>query len=239
MNSGSLRFTIAVPAYNEEKSILQLLGQVKKYTSHRDDVEILVINDGSKDQTKQILESNSDLYSRLISHERNQGKGAAIISALREARGEFMLVQDADLEYSPVDYHKFFDFADSMDVSIVIGSRLSAPSITRVHYFWHKVGNKFITLFFNLIHNTTYTDIYCGYLMIRRANLNPDLLKFRSWGQQAEILSFLSDKETGIYEVPVSYFGRSYTEGKKIRAKDTFLVLVATVYTKLRSARLK
>ena len=234
MISSSVRFTIAIPAYNEEKSILQLLNQVQKYTAHRNDIEILVIDDGSKDETVKILKNNVHLYTRLISHQKNSGKGAAVISALREASGDYVLVQDADLEYNPMDFHKFFDIVDSMDVSVVIGSRMSAPSITRVHYFWHKVGNRFITLFFNLVHNTTYTDIYCGYLMFRKSNLNVEKLKFKSWGQQAEILSFLSNKQAGIYEVPVSYFGRSYDEGKKIRAKDTFLVLLATIYTKFR-----
>jgi len=231
----SIRFTIAIPAYNEEKTVLEMLRTVSEYTHDRNDIEIVVVNDGSTDRTRAILLESQNLYDVLIDHEKNQGKGAAIISALRNAKGEYFLIQDADLEYSPIDYKRFFELAEKSDAAVIIGSRLSAPSITRVHYFWHKVGNRFITLFFNVVHNTTYTDIYCGYLMFKKEYLPVEELKFKSWGQQAEILSFLSRKELGIFEIPVSYFGRSYSDGKKIRAIDTFFVMFATLVSKIRS----
>ena len=106
--------------------------------------------------------------------------------------------------------------------------------VTRVHYFWHKLGNKIITLFFNIINNTTFTDIYSGYLIFDRNTLNVSKLNFNKWGQQAELLTFIVSNSEKIYEAPISYFGRKYSEGKKIRAINIFGVLLATIITKVR-----
>lgn len=103
-----------------------------------------------------------------------------------------------------------------------MGSRLVAPQVTRVHYFWHKVGNRIITLLFNVLHNTTFTDIYCGYLLYRRSLLEPAQLRTTGWAQHAEILARLVHRAKHVYEVPVSYFGRTYADGKKIRALHIF-----------------
>jgi glycosyltransferase involved in cell wall biosynthesis len=234
MISNLQRFSIIVPAYNESTFIIELLGKVKAEIANRHDVEIIVVDDGSTDDTRNLLYKNSNLYNQLVLHDKNQGKGGAVITGINAASGEYIFIQDADLEYSPSDYQKFFKVAEDLNPGVIIGSRLSAPAVTRVHYFWHKLGNRFLTLIFNLAHNTSFTDIYCGYLMFRKSAISPTRLKFKSWGQQAEILSFMCRNEDSIYEVPVSYFGRTYSEGKKIRAKDTFLVCLAICVTRLR-----
>jgi glycosyltransferase involved in cell wall biosynthesis len=188
-------------------------------------LEVIVVDDGSKDRTVEIVKSCPQLYSRLIELSPNGGKGKAVKAALSQATGEFILIQDADLEYDPADYPQLFAPVFKRDADVVIGSRLTAPPLTRVHYFWHKVGNKTITLLFNVMFNTTFTDIYCGYLLYRRTLLNPDELKTVGWEQHAEMLARLVSRGAVIYEVPISYFGRTYSEGKKIRAIDIVPVI--------------
>ena len=136
-----------------------------------------------------------------------------------------MLFQDADLEYSPVEYKKIFKIIDEFHADVIIGSRFLSPEFTRVHYFFHKLGNKFITGLFNLIYNTTFTDIYSCYLCFKRDLVDPNKLKSNSWSQQAEILATTVKASRIFYEVPISYSGRTFEEGKKIKARHTFSVI--------------
>jgi glycosyltransferase involved in cell wall biosynthesis len=213
-----LTVSIIIPAYNEENSILAVLQAVAKQRSDSVDLEVIVVDDGSKDKTLEVVRSHPELYSKLIPLSPNGGKGKAVKAGLAAATGEFILIQDADLEYDPADYPMLFAPVLKRQADMVIGSRLSAPPLTRVYYFWHKVGNKLITLLFNVMFNTTFTDIYCGFLLYRRTLLDPKELKTLGWDQHAEMLCRLVKRADGIYEVPISYFGRTYAEGKKIRA---------------------
>jgi len=217
--------TVLVPAYNEEATIIELLGHVAEQKIDGVRMEVLVVDDGSRDGTVELLERNPGLYTKLIKRPRNGGKGAAVRDGLREATGAYVLFQDADLEYDPGDYGKLLKPVLDFGADIVMGSRLVASPCTRVSYFWHKVGNHLITLTFNLLNNTTFTDIYSCYLLYRRDLVDTDALVTEGWEQQAEILSRAVAKASSMYEVPIRYYGRTYAEGKKIMAHHAVAVL--------------
>ena len=186
---------------------------------------MLVIDDGSADFTPELLEERPELYTRFIKRPSNGGKGAAVIDGLMQASGDYILFQDADLEYDPGEYRKLFATVSRFGADVVIGSRFIAPEYTRVSYFWHKFGNRILTLIFNILNNTTFTDIYSCYLMYRRDLVDPKKLRSKGWDQHAEILSIAVHNGKAFYEVPVSYHGRGYDEGKKIRAQHGVSVI--------------
>lgn len=217
--------SIIVPAYNESATIIQLLESVNKQSIGDFTLEIIVIDDGSKDDTVEKLKARPDLFSHLLELPKNGGKGAAVKEGLKAATGEYVLFQDADLEYDPGDYAALFVPLREFNSDIVFGSRVIAPRYTRVHLFWHKVGNRGITFLFNLLFNTTFSDIYSCYLLYRRSLVDPEKLRSVGWEQHAEILAAAVKKASVIYEVPISYHGRTYAEGKKIRAHHVFAIL--------------
>jgi len=222
-----IKISIIIPAYNEEQTIIQLLEKVAVQSVEGFGLEVLVIDDGSKDNTVKLLEAKPELYARLIKQPQNGGKGAAVKAGLNAATGEYILFQDADLEYDPAEYAKLFHPILEHDADVVMGSRFAAPSVTRVSYFWNKVGNRGITLIFNILNNTTFSDTYSCYLMYRRSMIDPDELKTTGWEQHAEILSKAVKAAKSMYEVPISYHGRTMEEGKKIRAHH----IIAVVWT--------
>lgn len=229
-----LSATVLVPAYNEERTIIELLERVRAQSVEGVQIEVVVVDDASRDATVARLESRPDLYDHLIKREKNGGKGAAVRDGLRRATGQYVLFQDADLEYDPSDYARLFGPVLSHDADVVLGSRLVASPITRVHYFWHKVGNSFLTLLFNIMHNTTFTDIYTCYVLFRKDLIEADELGTSGWEQHAEILSRLARSARAIYEVPISYFGRTYAEGKKIRAVHAIAVARTIIFERLK-----
>ena len=195
---------------------------------------IIVVDDGSKDKTSSLLKKNSKLYSKLIISDNNLGKGGAIILALEHIKTGYVLIQDADLEYDPVEIPRLWNLVRENDIDVLLTTRMSGSPLTRVHYFWHKLGNKFITLVFNIVNNTTFTDIYSGYIIFKCDLIDSKKLIFKGWAQQAEILTFLKYKSKKIYEAPITYKGRTYAEGKKINAVAVAPVLFSMFWSKLR-----
>ena len=225
---------ILIPVYNEEKTIIKILEKISVSCEQIKNYEVIVINDGSTDQTNNQLLSHSNLYSSLLTLPQNRGKGYAIIKGLENIKQGFVLIQDADLEYDPSEIPNLWNEIKKNSAEVLLTSRLSGSKTTRVHYFWHKVGNRIITLFFNICNNTTFTDIYSGYLIFDISKINLSKLRFFGWGQQAEILTYLVKNSTKIYETPISYYGRTYEEGKKIRFTSVFKVFMAIIITRFR-----
>jgi glycosyltransferase involved in cell wall biosynthesis len=175
----------------------------------------------------------------LIKRPKNGGKGAAVLAGLRAASGDYILFQDADLEYSPSHYAALLFPVQNFGAQVVMGSRFLAAQYTRVQFFWHKVGNSVITKTFNVLFNTTFTDIFTCYLLYRRDLLDPDELVSMGWEQHAEILCRVVPRSKIIYEVPVSYQGRGYDEGKKIMARHAIPVILTIIRRRMFPSRRK
>jgi glycosyltransferase involved in cell wall biosynthesis len=208
--------SIIIPVFNEEKTIKKILQKVNKLDVWSSNVqkEIIVINDSSSDGSEKILKENSNLYSKLVNNDKNRGKGFAIRKGLEISKGDYVLIQDADEEYDPNDYSKFIECADKFNADLVIGSRFIYDKYTRSHNFLNKVGNGVITLLFNIIYNTTFTDIYCCYIFFKKDLIKSDRLKSNGFEQHAEILCKLVKNGNKFFEVPVNYNGRTINEGK-------------------------
>ena len=228
-----IKLSIIVPAYNEENSIIKILEKVAEAEIEGVNREVIVIDDCSTDETLNLLEKNKNLYDELLKLPKNSGKGEAVKKGLMKASGEYILFQDADLEYEPNDYKKLLEPVLLFDADLVIGSRLLASQTTRVYYFWHKVGNKFITFLFNIMNNTTFTDIYSCYIIFKADLINPNNLLTSGWEQHAEILSTIVSKSNSFYEVPVNYYGRTYEEGKKIRPHNAISVVLTIILKRI------
>ena len=217
--------SIIIPVYNEEKTIITILEKIKQNTSNSFKYEIIVIDDGSTDQSRKLLENNKHLYDKLLVNETNKGKGFSVKKGILNASGSHIIFQDADLEYDPADFKKFEKIFSDFNADGVIGSRFVYSNYTRSHNILNKIGNTILTLVFNLLYNTTFTDIYSCYFAFKKDLLNVSELKTEGFEQHAEILCKVIKKGNKFYEVPISYNGRSTSEGKKIRAHHFFLVL--------------
>tara|TARA_B100000989_G_C19519744_1_gene463567 strand:- start:1875 stop:2564 length:690 start_codon:yes stop_codon:yes gene_type:complete len=220
-----MKISILVPVFNEENTVIEILEKVNKQNNDPFLLEIIVIDDGSKDKSVELLSEKVELYSQFIKLEKNSGKGAAIKEGLKIATGDYILFQDADLEYDPSDYSKIFYVIKNFNAEVIIGSRNLSPEYIRVYNFFHKLGNKVITGIFNLLNNTTFTDIYSCYLCIKKESIDVSKIKSKGWEQHAEILSLAIQNSTVHYEVPISYSGRTFEEGKKIRGRHVFKVI--------------
>tara|TARA_Y100000590_G_scaffold470211_1_gene662791 strand:+ start:430 stop:1119 length:690 start_codon:yes stop_codon:yes gene_type:complete len=217
--------SIIIPVYNEEKTIIKILEKIKKNKSSEVKYEIIVIDDGSSDQTKKILEDNKDLYNKLLINETNKGKGFSVKKGILNSTGTHIIFQDADLEYDPSDYKKFENIFLKFDADGIIGSRFVYADYTRSHNILNKFGNNILTLIFNIFYNTTFTDIYSCYFAFKKDLIDANSLKSEGFEQHAEILSKVIKSGNKFYEVPISYNGRNISEGKKIRAYHFFIVL--------------
>ena len=229
MTSNSILISILIPSFNEEKTILNILNRISKTIDSSINYEVVIINDGSTDNTLKLLEQNKNLYNQLITYERNYGKGNAIKKGLEASKGKYIFFQDADLEYDPIDINKFTKLINRFEPDLIIGSRLNYSEYTRSHNILNKFGNKLITLIFNLFYNTTFTDIYSCYACFKKDLLNEKNLKTKGFEQHAEILCKVIKKGKKFYEVPISYNGRTHEEGKKIKFYHIFSVLFRIV----------
>ena len=220
----SKKLSIIIAVFNEEKTIIEILKKIRDTKKNQFEYEVIVVNDGSTDNTFQFLDQNKNLYSKILNFKKNSGKGFAIKEGLKIASGEYIIFQDGDLEYDPNDLNYFCDLYAKLNPDLIIGSRFRYREYTRSHNFFNLLGNKVITLFFNFIHNCTFTDIYSCYISFKKEFLDITKLKSNGFEQQAEILGLLLKKTKKNYEIPINYSGREISEGKKIRFYHIFLV---------------
>ena len=188
------KLSIIIAVFNEEKTIIEILKKIKETKKNKFEYEIIVVNDGSTDNTYQLLIQNKNLYSKIINFKKNSGKGFAIKEGLKISSGKYIIFQDADLEYDPNDFNYFCDLYNKMDPDLIIGSRFRYREYTRSHNFFNLLGNKVITTFFNLMHNCTFSDIYTCYISFKKKFLDISKLKSSGFEQQAEILGMLIKK---------------------------------------------
>ena len=217
--------SIIIPTYNEERTVIEVLKKIKNNSPNLCKYEVIVIDDGSTDQSRKLLEDNKHLYDKLLVNESNKGKGFSVKKGISNASGTHILFQDADLEYDPADYKKFEKIFLDFDADGIIGSRFIYSNYTRSHNILNKIGNKLLTFAFNLLYNTTFTDIYSCYFAFKKDLLNAHELRTEGFEQHAEILCKVMRKGNKFYEVPINYNGRNYSEGKKIKFHHFFLVL--------------
>jgi glycosyltransferase involved in cell wall biosynthesis len=221
--------SILVPLFNEEEFVGALLGRVLTAPLPEGmDREVIVVDDGSTDGSDKIVEEfvrRNPGVVRLFRHDRNRGKGAAIRTAVAQAHGEFCLIQDADLEYDPREYERLLAPLIDGDADAVYGSRFMIVAERRVMYYWHSLANRFMTEFCNLVADLNLTDMGTGYKAFRTAVLAETPIRSNGFGFEAEITIKLGRRGARVYEVPVSYHGRTYEEGKKIRTRDAFAIL--------------
>ena len=209
--------SVVIPVYNEEKTIQEILERVL-YAPFRK--EIIVVDDGSQDNTRSILESIQHTGMKVCRHDRNRGKGRALQTGFNAATGDIVVIQDADLEYDPADYPVLLNPIISGKADVVYGSRFVGHGEHRVLYFWHSVGNRFLTLLSNIFTNINLTDMETCYKAFTREALAGIEIEESRFGFEPEITAKIARKKMRIYEVPVSYYGRTYAEGKKINWRD-------------------
>ncbi|HEV8570799.1 MAG TPA: glycosyltransferase [Actinoplanes sp.] len=220
-----VQLSVVIPAYNERATIREVLRRVQA-TPH--DKEILVVDDGSSDGTREILAGVTDPNVRVLLHERNQGKGAALRTGFAAATGDFLIVQDADLEYDPRDYEKLLEPLLAGDADVVYGSRFAGYP-RRVLFFWHTVANQFLTLLSNMTTNMNLTDMETGYKAFRIDVVRRLVVESERFGVEPEITAKIAKLGCRVYEVPISYHGRTYAEGKKIGWRDAVQAVGAIV----------
>lgn len=228
--------SILVPCYNEARTIELIVNAV--IDSPVAMKQIIVIDDGSTDGTRDVLRSGIEsVVSKVIYHERNQGKGAAIRSGLACATGDVVIVQDADLEYDPNDYERLLEPILLGKADVVYGSRFAGGDPHRVLYFWHSIGNKFLTLISNMFTNLNLTDMETGYKVFKREVLQQILIEEDGFGFEPEITAKVAGLGCRVYEVGISYSGRTYEEGKKVGWKDGLKTIWCILKYNLSSSR--
>lgn len=229
------KLSVLVPAYNEEntiQSILSTLMQVKLMNGV--EMEIVVVNDCSTDQTKiklqEFIDQNPNANICAFHHEKNKGKGAALHTGIQQASGDFIIVQDADLEYDPHEFNLLLKPVIERDADVVYGSRFMGGNPHRILFYWHSLGNKWLTSLSNMFSNLNLTDMETCYKLIRADILKKIKLNENRFGFEPEVTQKLAKfKNIRFYEVGISYYGRTYAEGKKINWKDGFRAMYCII----------
>ena len=229
LDKRSIKISILIPCFNENNTINKIIDRVINSLEvyNFTDYEIIIVDDFSNDGTRELLKKlNLKDKIKIFYHDKNLGKGAAIKTAIPNITGDITIIQDADLEYDPFDYNKLLLPFFETDSDVVYGSRfLGGGKYVRIHFFWHFLANKILTFICNLFINLNLTDMETGYKVFKTSALKKIDIKENSFSFEPEITIKFAKKKYKFYEVPISYNGRSYEEGKKIGLKDAFIAL--------------
>ena len=231
-----MKISIVIPCYDEKNTIEQIVEAVR--AAPIESKEIIVVDDGSQDGTQELLrEKISRIVDQIIYHPVNRGKGAALRTGFAAATGDIVLVQDADLEYNPENYPLLLEPLLSGKADVVFGSRFAGGRPHRVLFFWHMAGNRFLTLLSNMFTNLNLTDMETGYKAFRAALIKSIQIEEDRFGVEPEMIAKLARMKCRIFEVGISYSGRTYAEGKKINWKDGVYAFYAIIKYNLRRRR--
>ncbi|HSW83146.1 MAG TPA: glycosyltransferase family 2 protein [Usitatibacter sp.] len=223
-----MKLSVVIPCFNEVGTIERIIAAVR--ASPHPDKEIIVVDDGSSDGTREKISGElRPLIDQLVMHEKNQGKGAALRSGIRAATGDIVIIQDADLEYDPNEYPNLIAPIAEDRADVVYGSRFMGAAPHRVLYFWHRLGNGFLTILSNMFTNLNLTDMETCYKAFRRGVIQSIEIEEDRFGFEPEITAKVSKLGCRIYEVCISYYGRTYAEGKKIGYRDGFRAIYCIV----------
>jgi glycosyltransferase involved in cell wall biosynthesis len=227
IDKNSFKLSVVIPCYNEHRTINLIIDKIINSLNiyGYKNFEIIIVDDCSTDGTKEILKKlELEKNIKVFFHDHNLGKGAAIKTAILHVCGDLLLIQDADLEYDPFDYDKLLLPFFETDADIVYGSRfLGGGKYVRIHFFWHYIANKILTFFCNLFINLNLTDMETGYKVFKSSAIKSIILIEKSFAFEPEVTIKLAKKKYKFYEVPITYNGRSYEEGKKIGLRDAFI----------------
>ena len=241
MSSNLQKISIIIPCFNEENTIEKIVNKVLEETLNFSylNFEIIVIDDASTDATQKILEKYENKKFKFLINKKNFGKGYSLKRGINEANGDIILFQDADLEYDPSDYKKLLKPILDGNADVVFGSRFIGSSEKRVLYFWHRIGNLFLTILSNMCSNLNLTDMENGYKVFRSNIIKKISFQENRFGIEPEITAKIAKTKCRIYEVGVSYFGRTYQEGKKITWKDGLSAIRCILYYNFFSDRVE
>ena len=221
-----MKLSIVIPVYNESGTILEIVDKIQKVQLDGIDKELIIVDDYSTDGTREIIRKLELIEGiKVLYHEKNSGKGSALKSGFSRVTGDFVIIQDADLEYDPQDYHRLLNPLLEDKADVVYGSRFVGAEPHRVLFYWHSVGNRFLTLFSNMLTNLNLTDMETCYKAFNAKILKLIAIEEKRFGFEPEFTAKIAKQKFRVFEVGISYYGRTYAEGKKITWKDGIVAI--------------